>query len=1523
MPLETDLSGAPYHDDFDEAKKFHKFLFKPETAVQVRELTGIQTMLQNQIERFGNNIFKRGTIIDGANFVFYDSYPYVKINDVQQDGDVAIPENYLNYFIKNEDGLIGRIIDHADGFESTNPDLKTVYVRYINSGSSFNDTAFSAGQVLTIYDSNNVISQMNIITPGSNYSNSDVAVTTPVLLANVNVGVFVAGDTITDPVSGSRGIVVSVVENTNNAPNIILGGSVSVNTTSANVTGSLTSFLSDFSNGDFITVYSNSTNWSSKKINVVSNNTFMNLTSNSNIAVVSAQYANTVDKTVFITYKPNNSDLSAEFAVANNWTFNIGQSLEVASSGALAQIKEIYGINAAGGVLTDSSGRIIDISMYNRGGGYSVVPYVSIKTTNGSGANLVAQNYLGQVTVSSLAGSIGSGYAFGITEGIVYQKGFFIKVDPQTIIVDKYSNSPDKVTVGFYTEEEIINANIDNSLFDNVIGDNALAPGADRLKLSANLVVRDLTVDIDDPDFFNLVEWSEGFPFKQNDRTFYNILGDEINSRTSELTGSVVIDQFLVNTTDTANSLNTASSFNVVVDPGIAYVNGARLQTITNYTINNDKAIETSYDLNNKLSVNYENYIRVKSLGGFFEFDRANTVDLYDTACNFLETPSKVATGNLTPAGTKIGTARIRNLMYEQGKVGSIDATYRAFVFDIQMDAGQNFSNVRAIASTAASPVLGIADVVLEPNSQGSANVAILHGNNNGLLFTSTYNSPLNSNNISYQFRTISTQVIANTGLLTISLVSTPTRQFPYDGILSDQQKSEIMIAPEANLVAYSALTGTVAVNATSANVIGTGTNFLGQVKPNQYIAVNTAIKRVVSVTNSTHMVLDSNSGVTSTGESFRYAWPAYVPIELQYNSNYVVQTVGANTNQLTINLGSTLNAVAAANVTVAFNVEQTSSAVTKTVNRNRFVKLSLANNVAATTGPWSLGIPDVFRLRNVYKGTSTVNVNSTNITSEFFIDHNQNLNYYNLSTLNQIEKSSIVLTSDDYLLIEFDAFTATAGLYTVNSYVTGNKGDRFIEDSKPLAGLTTTVNTLEIPEVFGNKGEYYDLINSVDFRPYVDATANLATSAATATINPSATISFSSTDRFFPVPGSIFKSDIEYFESRIDAIVLDGDRNIRVVNGNKGSTTPPKIPAQTMRINNVAVSVYPAIPNMISSKTKDILSTGVKSGLQANIRPIGRLITTTFNELDFSLSQPRNYTAQDIGSIDRRLRDVEYYQALTLAQSSIMDRMIPSSLASNIDRFKYGFFVDNYDDASYSEDNSPEYRATIENGLVGPSVATFNTVHTGRGITAAPYTEVQILSQGLATLDPVPPPPPPVVVPPIIIPPPIVEPPVVVPPITNYVGTMTIEPPTFKAQQFTNIIKHATGGNGLGGQAVAAPPKSGGKIICTAMNEAYGFGSFRNAIWIKHAEKLTKEHEIGYHKLVLPMIEFAYRNKNKDSFAAKTVRIILERIARKRTADLWKEKRGSMDFEGRVYRKIFEPICFIIGKAFSKKEIK
>ena len=79
MPQQTNLNVSPYFDDFDPSDDFHKVLFKPGYPVQARELTGLQSILQNQIEKFGDHIFREGSKVIPGQLSYQSDYYAVQV----------------------------------------------------------------------------------------------------------------------------------------------------------------------------------------------------------------------------------------------------------------------------------------------------------------------------------------------------------------------------------------------------------------------------------------------------------------------------------------------------------------------------------------------------------------------------------------------------------------------------------------------------------------------------------------------------------------------------------------------------------------------------------------------------------------------------------------------------------------------------------------------------------------------------------------------------------------------------------------------------------------------------------------------------------------------------------------------------------------------------------------------------------------------------------------------------------------------------------------------------------------------------------------------------------------------------------------------------------------------------------------------------------------------------------------------------------------------------------------------------
>ena len=143
MPQKTNLNISPYYDDFSKDDNFYKILFKPGYPVQARELTGLQSLLQNQVESFGKHIFKEGSMVVPGGIEYDPTYYSAKINGSHLGVDVTV---YLNNIIANNNGKGTRVRGQNSGIVATiknfilppeeGVDDITIFVKYNKSGNN-------------------------------------------------------------------------------------------------------------------------------------------------------------------------------------------------------------------------------------------------------------------------------------------------------------------------------------------------------------------------------------------------------------------------------------------------------------------------------------------------------------------------------------------------------------------------------------------------------------------------------------------------------------------------------------------------------------------------------------------------------------------------------------------------------------------------------------------------------------------------------------------------------------------------------------------------------------------------------------------------------------------------------------------------------------------------------------------------------------------------------------------------------------------------------------------------------------------------------------------------------------------------------------------------------------------------------------------------------------------------------------------------------------------------------------------
>lgn len=1267
MPISTNLNVAPYYDDYNPSKDYYKFAFQPGVSVQVRELNQLQTLLQAQIERFGDNIFASGTIVSGCNLSPLSPYPYIKINDQTEEGGAVSPVSFVGLRLKNETtGLQANVLDYKDGFQSADPDLKTLYIAYINSGFNGDQVAFSSGDIVKAYDGVNfAIERVNIADGGTNFANGDAVIATSAIAVTVDLGIF--------------------------------------------------------SNGEFL-------------VNG----------SGANLEIIGVDDTTLVNSSqVILKLKPRTVDLANSFLTEAAWTVSLNDSIVGITSGAQATITGIFGFGFKADLVTNPSGTAVNINITEKGFGYAVLPHISIQSNDNPGGigslNLAPQNWKAEISVASVTNSVGDGYAFMVGEGTIYQKGYFLRVSPQITIIDKYSTKPDNLVAGFITNETIITSNVDDTLNDPAAGKNNGAPGANRLKMVPQLVTISANDASGNSTFLPLVEWDNGNLYYQRQQTVYSTIGDKIAEGINDASGDFFTNPFLV-TTQSPVSNDTSASFDIIVDPGSAYIKGYKVGTQSNYTLNYPTSLLSSNRQNFVFNINYDAFIDMNNIGGVFAFNTGAACDLYDTAKTFRANSTLVQAANTAPQGNLIGTMRMRSL--NLNTANPTNPIYRLHVYDVAMANGKNFGDVRSVYYTDGANV-GIADVITSLNPTTSKQRAIIANSQySALLYPITDTCLKNVANTSYPFRTIDSGLTCNTaGIITKDISANASWFFPYSGSLSSGDLSELYVVPTTTDFIYAAnAVGTLSVANTTANVTGTTTAFLTEFAVGDwmymYDAASYKLAQIQSITNNTFLVVDANCSFTNATSNFVRAFPKHIPLPLGSRAG-LTANVDNSQQILKINLGGAVSQ--ACTVALGVDIEQVGiTQGTKTPVRNVFVRFNLSTHDEANTGPWCIGVPDVFRLRGVYIGNSSVDTTGSNHFQDFYIDNNQNPDFYGLSWLFKKPGSSVRLATSDYILCQFDYYTSSGPhFYTPVSYIGSNTDHIVSIDSLSLGQLDVVsgaVSSWEIPEFFTSAGYEVDLTKCIDFRDAVANTVAPSTTASLAPTNPSAIETFDSTEKYFPVPGGRLTANVQSWMGNFVSVFID--KNAKIITSNATITTTKVLsaptPVNTMKLADILIPPYPAIPQSRSVRLTEVMNTGVINQKYAPQKYRYHAIITTST---IEQNQTKVYTQSDIANIDRRLQNCEYQINLNQVESLLNNTVIPSANDPTLSRYKFGFFAEEFTKPKLVDPNHPQWAASIKNGYLWPDRLEWDVAFGDAFAGPLPYIDSQLINQHNATI--------------------------------------------------------------------------------------------------------------------------------------------------------------------------------------------
>ena len=1181
MVQKTDLNVSPYYDDFDETDNFHRTLFRPGFAIQARELTQLQSVLQGQIEKHGSHMFKEGAVVIPGAINLNTQYYSLKLASTFADETIDPSQYYSATSPVTITGATSGVTAVVIGFDAaTSTDQPTLYLRYVNSGTD------------------NVT---NVFADGENIS-SDAGVT--------------------HTTSYSTGVA------------------------------SATTFTSQFS----------------------------------------------------------------------------------ASAGS-------------------------------------------------SAANLA-----GSSGPASRAGS-----AAHIQAGVYYIRGFFVTCSEETLVLDKYDNTP-SYRVGFTVTESLVTPEADTSLLDNATGSsNFAAKGAHRLKIALSLskLARGSTAD---STFVQLMDVNEGVIQSRVRFTEYNVLEETFARRTFDESGDYTVRPFQFQVKESVNTSvgnedfvgafavgattddgNTASSslIGLQVSPGKAYVKGFEIEKIA----------PTVKDINKARDFNTVNAgVSTFDVGNF-----ANITNLYgtpditfisgeSTAFKTLEFYDSTIVTRGTKNGTHIGAGRARTIQYGSGIAGETAAIYKLFLFDIQPFTQLTLSGIP-------SPTL------ISTHSSG-VQIKGVDSEATGFVFSSGTNGQnVNLTNVVGVFRagekiiasdSSETSDIVEDGSdtdLTISSVKINSfadfrSVFMEDPDSSQDFTADFVLTPaagEGGNVSLEDATGSGGIQLetgtdnSGTDVIALESRQVARLRDTQKNRSMFKLPKKVVKT----LLTASNAGATDTQYTVRRQFigttnaSGVVTFNAGSNETFVSfaekdftlsilsagdgtgsqgdivsvsgKTSGHGSGSLTITDSTILGDSAKVKVTTTL-LKTSVTQKTKTTNLMKQLKVILTDGdgafgVRSTDRTISLGRADVFNLVGVFdsqadsdavaptltvtgisgtftrgeeitggssgatariisttspfsfvskRGTFVVGETITGssssatgtisaktlgddvVTGRFELDTGMRDNYYDIARL--VRKPGRAAPTGR-LLVVYDYFEHGAGdIMTVDSYSD-------IADQMDYEDIPTYSATRVDPDAPKPSGQF-PLTDTFDFRPRVaDITGANSTLE---TVDQITGNSFNFESRVYTgqgsstvdpcQPGSFIQADFEYFLPKQAIVSMTSAGNIVVTEG-IGAEEPllPKPLDNAMQLASVFLPAF------------------------------------TFRPTDVIISREKNqrFTMRDIGELERRIDNVEFYTALNMLERTAESFEVTD--ANGLNRFKAGFVVDNFAGHKVGDTAHKDYECSID----------------------------------------------------------------------------------------------------------------------------------------------------------------------------------------------------------------------------------
>ena len=1219
MPSKTDFNVDPYYDDFSESKKFHRVLYRPAFAVQARELTTQQSILQNQIEQFGDHMFQHGAMVIPGQISFDNLYFAVKLTSFTG----TLTDYNGNSITGGTSGVVADVVGTV-ATDGTDPD--TLFVKYRNSGTANDASKFTDGETITSGNSSAstaVVSTCETgsavnIDAGTYYINGffvDVAQQTLVLEKYSTTPSFRVGLTITETFVTSTDDT-SLLDNATGSSNANATGAhrFKIDLTLAKLS------LSSTADASFV------------ELMRIENGVIQN-------KVMATDYSILEDTLARRTF-----DESGDYAV-KNFELDVREHLLSGTN---------RGIFAAGATSTDGNTASESKLAFGLSQGKAYVKgyeitklgttYVDVDKARDfdTESGTVTRFNIGSfVNVTNVFNIPDIGFVSGETEA-------FKKVR----LVDT-AHSTRGTVLATATQQAFDIGRAKTRAFEHNSGSPASTDSGTTTMLS-NSTTTDTTFKqyLFDIIMFTHINVSGAMSGALT-------TGDTLTGGTSGATG--VIESL---STATATNITGASKSNpVVITTGghtftegqqitIASVGGMTNINDTNFTVKNPTSTTFELFTAQSAATTVPTAVDGASFGTYTSGGTASHTFIVLSNVKGEFTPGETITA---PTNSRTGTVQFDSLGckgFEQKDFNQVKGISMAGspTYTANTDLDSTFGDNKVISGTLSSVVDELlldasasetdvgSNLVLE-DTLGNSNVILESQPQNTLVgkgtkFTSEL---LIGDQIEFQDDdgdtvTSIVESIINDREMTVTAAVGVTQNTKTTAATITRQRTKLQEAE--NNIAISRLPyDVVKTLLTEDNSSISDTSF----KVRRQFVTTLSSSGTATITAGTNEVFvaftenDYSVSIMTTGSGGTGA--AGDIISLSTSGDFTLG--GSPTGKtLTIDLGSGYNGhkikiLATISTSVVGAKTKTTTDTTATVDTEA---LATANTI-------SLGKADVHTLTSVHMAadfSTAATTSDTDVTDRFTLDTGQRDNFYDIGRL--VRKTG-ALAPTGRLLVTFSFFAhGTGNFFSVDSYSGFDYGS--------IPSYTSDIT-----------GEEFELRDVLDFRPRVD---------------DASTIDSGDQDRSFDGTGAstveVMKintdvtADLEFYLAKKARVHLTSSGEFRVVEG--ASAIDPTFPEELKD----SMHLYDVLLPPFTFKTSDVQVEAVDN---------------------------RRYTMRDIGRIQKRVENIEFYTQLSLLEADAKGMQIQD--ADGLDRFKNGIITDNFTGHGVGEVSNEDYSVAMD----------------------------------------------------------------------------------------------------------------------------------------------------------------------------------------------------------------------------------